>query len=80
MKNSVCLLTACVCVCVCVSAFACSCVCLSVAATECVFIFAVQYAEAHITDWGITTEPYDKVGRYFFSGPNSDPPARVKAV
>lgn len=78
MKNSVCLFA-----CVCVSVFACSCVCLSVDPNECVFsvfIFAFQYAEAHITDWGITTEPDDIAGRYFFSDPNSTPPARVKAA
>lgn len=61
MKNRVfvCLLT----VCVCARVFACSCVCLSVDPSERVFIFAVQYAEAHITDWEITTEPDDMAGR-----------------
>lgn len=85
MKNRVfvCLLTVCtvcMCVCICVSVFARSCVCLSVNPNECVFIFAVKYAEVHITDWGITTEPDDIAGRHFFSGPNSSLPSRVKAA
>lgn len=79
MKNSVCLFVYLLCVCVCMEVFACSCVCLSVDPSECVFILAVQYAEALITYWGITTEPDDMAGRCFFSGPNSSPPARVKA-
>lgn len=43
--------------------FARSCVCLSVDPSERMFIFAVQYAEAHITDWEITTEPDDMAGK-----------------
>lgn len=43
--------------------FACSCVCLSVDPSERVFIFAVQYAEARITDWEITTEPDDMAAK-----------------
>lgn len=68
----------CVSLCMCVRVFACSCVCLSVDPSELVFIFAVQYAEDHITHWEITTEPDDMVGRCFFSGPNSALPARVQ--
>lgn len=69
----------CVCACVCMPVFACSCVRLSVNPNKCVFTFAVQYAEANITDWGITSEPDDIAGRYFSSDLNSTPPGRVKA-